>query len=213
MIDTQLLTYAGLVFMLTLTPGADTMMVIKNALAHGRRGGLLTVGGVNTGLILHGTLSGLGLSLLLVQSAAAFEAVRLAGAAYLVLLGLRSVWALFQPQAAAAHAADVPLTAARGAWSVYAQGLWTNVLNPKVAVFYLAFLPQFIAPGDPVLLKSVLLAGIHATMGVLWLSVVTLAVATLRGWLAQPRVRAGLEAASGLVLIGFGVRLALERGT
>ncbi len=211
MIDPQILTYAGLVFVLTLTPGADTMMVIKNALAHGRRGGLLTVLGVNSGLIVHAMLSGAGLSLILVQSAAAFEVVKLLGAGYLVYLGAKSVWGLFHTDESLQDEDTPHITSDRGAWSVYAQGLWTNVLNPKVAVFYLAFLPQFMNPGDAVLLKSVLLACIHATMGVLWLSVVTLAVATLRAWLARPRVRAALEAVSGFVLIGFGVRLALER--
>ena len=156
-------------------------------------------------------LSGAGLSLILVQSAVAFEAVKLIGAGYLVYLGVKSVWGMFHTHESPDRLTSPAIPADRGAWSVYAQGLWTNVLNPKVAVFYLAFLPQFMNPGDAVLAKSVLLACIHATMGVLWLSTVTLAVATLRAWLARPRVRAALEAVSGFVLIGFGVRLALER--
>jgi len=211
MIDPQVLAFAGIAFVLTITPGADTMMVIKNVLAHGRKAGFLTMLGVCCGLLIHATLSGMGLSIILVQSAAVFEAVKLMGAAYLIYLGVRSVWGLWQD----AEDPDIPdtdlPTTKRGDWRAYREGLLTNILNPKVAVFYLAFLPQFIAPGDPVLTKSVLLACIHFTFGIMWLSVVTLAINLLRTTLTRPRTRAYLEAVSGVVLIGLGVRLALER--
>jgi threonine/homoserine/homoserine lactone efflux protein len=87
----------------------------------------------------------------------------------------------------------------------------SNILNPKVAVFYLAFLPQFINAGDPVLAKSLLLAGIHFVLGIVWLSLVTIFVAWLRASLTQPAIRRGLETVTGVVLIAFGIRLALEK--
>lgn len=89
------------------------------------------------------------------------------------------------------------------------EGLLSNVLNPKVAIFYLAFLPQFISPGDPVLGKSLFLAGIHFVLGIAWLSLVTVFLGRLRGLLTRPAVQQGLEAVTGAVLIAFGVRLAV----
>jgi len=212
MIDSQVLAFAGIAFVLTITPGADTMIVIKNVLAYGRKSGFFTVLGVCSGLLIHATLSGLGLSIILVQSATVFEAVKLLGAAYLIYLGARSVWGIWQT--AETHDtldADLPSTAARSDRQAFREGILTNILNPKVAVFYLAFLPQFIAPGDPVLIKSILLACIHFTFGVMWLSGVTLAINIVRNALTRPRTRAYLEAVSGIVLIGLGIRLALER--
>jgi RhtB (resistance to homoserine/threonine) family protein len=206
MLDAQVLAFTGIAALLTLTPGADTMLVVRSALVRGRRAGLLTVLGIGTGLFVHATLSALGLSVVLVRSARAFEVVKLAGALYLVYLGVQAIRGAVRGAPPAARAADPA-----GARRSYAEGLLTNVLNPKVAVFYLAFLPQFIAPGDPVLAKSLLLAGIHFVQGVVWLSIVTLFVARLRPVLARPRVQRGLESLTGVVFIGFGVKLALAR--
>jgi RhtB (resistance to homoserine/threonine) family protein len=205
MLDARVLAFTGIAAIVTLTPGADTMLVVRSALARGRRAGLLTVLGVCTGLFIHATLSALGLSVVLVRSARAFEVVKLAGALYLGFLGLQAL------RSAARGAPIEARTAARaGAHRAYVEGLLTNVLNPKVAVFYLAFLPQFIGPGDPVLTKSILLASIHCVQGLVWLSLVTLFVARLRRVLAQPRVQRSLEVVTGLVFIAFGVRLAFS---
>jgi threonine/homoserine/homoserine lactone efflux protein len=93
----------------------------------------------------------------------------------------------------------------------FLEGLLSNVLNPKVAIFYLAFLPQFISPGDWVLGKSVLLAGIHGVENLVWRSLVTVCLGRLRVWITQPCVKRAIEATTGAILIGFGVRLAMER--
>ncbi len=100
---------------------------------------------------------------------------------------------------------------ATGAEPPFVEGFASNVLNPKVAVFYLAFLPQFMSPGDWVLGKSMLLAGIHWVEGVLWLSIVTLFISRLRSWITQPRATRAIAATTGAVMILFGVRLAMER--
>jgi RhtB (resistance to homoserine/threonine) family protein len=206
MFDARVLAFTGIAAIVTLTPGADTMLVVRSAIVRGRRAGLLTVLGIGSGLFIHATLSALGLSAVLVRSARAFEIVKLAGALYLVFLGL---------QALRSAARGVPIkerpTDPTGAHRAYVEGLLTNVLNPKVAIFYLAFLPQFIGPGDPVLAKSVLLASIHFLEGLVWLSLVTLFVARLRSVLAQPRVQRVLESVTGLVFIAFGVKLAVSR--
>jgi RhtB (resistance to homoserine/threonine) family protein len=205
MFDARVLAFAGIVAIVTLTPGADTMLVVRSAIVRGRRAGLLTVLGIGCGLFIHATLSALGLSVVLVRSARAFEAVKLAGALYLVFLGLQALWSAKR---------GLPVQERRtpvGAHRAFAEGLLTNVLNPKVAIFYLAFLPQFVGPGDPILAKSILLASIHFAQSIVWLSLVTVFVARLRSVLAQPRVQLSLESVSGIVFIAFGVKLAMSR--
>lgn len=212
MIDAQILTFTGLAALLTISPGADTMLVIRSVLARGRGAGIMTTFGICCGLFVHATLSAAGLSLILVRSALAFEMLKLAGAAYLIFLGLQSLRQLTVSGTAARTRLDAgahgsPKTARRA----FMEGMLNNMLNPKPAVFYLAFLPQFINPGDPVLAKSLLLAGIHFVMGIVWLSAVSVFLGRLKELLVGGAFRRWLEATSGAVLIGLGVRLALEK--
>lgn len=200
-----MLAFALAAALLTLSPGPDTMLVLRNTLRGGRGDGLRTTLGISSGLIVHASLSALGLSLILVQSAAAFEVVKLAGAGYLVWLGAQSLRAAWRGQAATVGA---PST---GPQRPFREGLLTNVLNPKVAVFYLAFLPQFIAPGDAVFLKSLLLAAIHMAMGLVWLSAVAAAVQGAQRFVTSRAARRWIDGVCGAVLVGFGVRLALSR--
>lgn len=212
MVDNQVLTFTGIAAILTLTPGADTMLVMRSVFARGQRAGLLTTLGICSGLFFHATLSALGLSLILVRSAAAFEVVKLVGACYLIYLGGQSLWQAFRPGARELSPDGGAVAKQKKEWwQSFLEGLLTNVLNPKVAIFYLAFLPQFISPGDPVLAKSLLLAGIHFMLGVVWLSLVTMFLGRVRALLTRPRVRRAIEATAGVVLIAFGVRLAMER--
>jgi threonine/homoserine/homoserine lactone efflux protein len=215
MFDPQVLAFIGVAALLTITPGADTMLVLRSVLAYGRRAGILTTLGIVSGLLVHATLSALGLSLILVRSAQLFHIVKLAGAAYLVFLGLASIWALIRHCDEADSADPLPESEPSGprpeVWRSFIEGLLNNLLNPKVAIFYLAFLPQFISPGDPVLGKSILLACIHLLMGVVWLSLVAVFVERMRGLLVRPLNRRRLEAVAGVILIGLGLRLALER--
>ena len=213
MFDSSMLSFTAIALLLTITPGADTMLVMRSVVARGQRAGLLTTIGICCGLFVHASLSAVGLSVILVRSAAAFELVKLVGAAYLIFLGIQSLWRVMHHQSRGAD--DAPLERGHGTARTkrrpFLEGLLTNVLNPKVAVFYLAFLPQFIRPGDPVLLKSVFLASIHFLLGLLWLSLVTLVLGRLRAVLTRPHIQQRLEAITGVILIAFGVRLALER--
>ncbi len=213
MFDSQMVAFTVIALLLTITPGADTMLVIRSVVARGQHAGLLTTFGICCGLFIHATLSAIGLSVILVRSAAAFEVVKFVGAAYLIVLGVQSMWRAIRPHSEVGEPArsdhDPALTTTTQ--RAFLEGLLTNVLNPKVAVFYLAFLPQFITPDDPVLLKSILLAGIHFVLGILWLSLVTLLLGQLRTVLTRPPIQRRLEAGTGVVLIAFGVRLALER--
>jgi RhtB (resistance to homoserine/threonine) family protein len=207
MIDAQILAFTGIAALLTITPGSDTMLVIRSVLARGQRAGFRSVLGICCGLFVHAALSALGLSAILVQSATAFEIVKLAGAAYLIVLGLQSVDKAWRGQVLSRR--EEPPGPARPR-RAFMEGLLNNVLNPKVAVFYLAFLPQFIDPGDRVLAKSLLLATIHFGQGVLWLSFVTVSMERLRRWLTHRPVQRALETVTGVILVAFGVRLAFE---
>lgn len=213
MIDSQILAFTGIAAILTLTPGADTMLVMRNVLARGQRAGILTTVGICSGLFFHATLSALGLSLILVRSAAVFEIVKIIGACYLIFLGGQSLWRALHHGATKISDTNESIVVEQRKKSSRSviEGLLTNVLNPKVAIFYLAFLPQFISPGDSVLAKSVLLAGIHFTLGIVWLSLVTVFLGRMRVILTRPRVQRAIEATTGAVLIAFGARLALER--
>lgn len=210
--DAQVLTFTGLAALLTITPGSDTMLVIRSVLARGQRAGLLTTVGICCGLFIHASLSAAGLSLILVKSAAVFDMVKLAGACYLIFLGFQSIRKLYRKeQDPRMSIAGTGINAvARAPWKSFMEGMLNNVLNPKLAVFYLAFLPQFISPGDPVFSKSMLLAGIHFVMGIVWLSAVTLFLGRMRTFFASVRVRKWLEATCGTVLIGMGITLAIE---
>jgi threonine/homoserine/homoserine lactone efflux protein len=195
------------------------MLVIRNVLMRGRGAGLLTTAGICSALFCHATLSALGLSLILVRSATLYEMVKLLGACYLCFLGCQSLWQTFRTpkkRAIVSKGANLLVTAGSSCqgiswWRSIRDGFLSNILNPKVAVFYLAFLPQFINAGDPVLARSLFLAGIHFVLSIVWLSLVTVFVGWLRAWLTQPAIRRGLETVTGVVLIAFGIRLALEK--
>jgi RhtB (resistance to homoserine/threonine) family protein len=210
MFDAQLLTFIAVAAVLTISPGADTLLVIRNVLAGGRKQGVLTALGICSGLFVHATLSALSLSVLLAHSALAFQLLKIVGACYLVFLGVQSLRRAFahRPHVTeGARAKGVHVPEPRRSFT---EGLLTNVLNPKVAVFYLAFLPQFISPADPVLAKSILLASIHAAMGVIWLSALAGLLDRLRAIVTRPSARRVLEGVCGSVLVGLGGRLALS---
>ncbi|MFN7923578.1 MAG: LysE family translocator [Bryobacteraceae bacterium] len=201
MIDGQVLAYTAMAAVLTLIPGADTMLVVRSVLARGAVAGMLTTLGICAGCLVQGTLSAFGLSAVLTRSAAMFEGVKLAGAVYLMYLGVQSL-------RAARNAASFEVGSSRG--RSFAEGLTTNLLNPKVSLFYLAVLPQFLSPSDG-FGKALLLAAIHAVLGLLWLSAVSVFLGRLRSWLLRPRLRQWLEGVTGAMMIGLGVRLAFSR--
>jgi RhtB (resistance to homoserine/threonine) family protein len=202
-LDAQTISFIAIAAVLTITPGADTVLVVRSSAAAGARAGILTTVGICSGLFVHAALSALGLSLVLLQSATAFSALKLAGAAYLGWLGLQSLRAAASPKAAQSS------RSARRRGQPFVQGLLTNLLNPKVAVFYLALLPQFIGPNDPVLLKSLFLASLHWAMGLVWLSIVSLAVSRSRQALSRSWLGRSLQAATGALLVGLGAKLVL----
>ncbi|WP_419998587.1 LysE family translocator [Streptomyces boninensis] len=215
----QLPAYLILCLLITITPGLDTAVVIRSAAAGGRGDGLRTALGCAAGLFVHAVGVAFGLAGLLLRSAVAFEAVKLAGAAVLVTLGARSLWAVWRARGSSAAA---PGEEAAGAsprrlfglgGGPFTQGLLTNLMNPKATLFFMASLPQFI-PGDggagtavPVALGLALIAVLFSLSG---LGLVALAVGRIRGLLKSPRVRRAQDALLGGTLVFLGVRVATE---
>lgn len=200
--DPGFLTFLGIAALLTITPGADTALVTRNALIGGRRAAFHATLGICLGCLCHAVASALGLSVVLSRSAAVYEIVKLAGAVYLMLLGAQSLWsALRGGKSQVAPETRLPKRS-------FLEGLMTNLLNPKVALFYLTFLPQFIAPGEPVLQKSVLLAGVHIVMGFVWLTAYAMFLTSLGRAISRPRVRRSMEGVTGGLLLALGARMA-----
>jgi threonine/homoserine/homoserine lactone efflux protein len=181
------------------------MLTLRNALARGRLAGIATAFGIGSGLFVQATLSGLGLAAIVVRSAQLYHTIKLAGACYLAGLGIWTILTTWQQYSLTDH--NDTVSEKRHA---FVEGLLSNVLNPKVAVFYLAFLPQFIAPDDPVLLTALALTTIHFALSVIWFSILTILVSSVSSWLRRNEVRRRLNYVTGTVLTVLGVRLAVE---
>jgi threonine/homoserine/homoserine lactone efflux protein len=198
-----LLSFTAAAGLLTITPGLDTALVLRTAAVEGGRRALLAGLGICLGCLVWGLAVAVGLGGLLAVSRFAYDTLRIAGALYLIYLGVRL---LTRP--APSLELDATTTASDN-W--FARGLLTNLLNPKVGVFYVTFLPQFVPTGASVTGFSMILAGIHAVEGLLWFALLVLATRPLTRWLKRPRVAKGLDRATGVVFVGFGVGLLLDR--
>jgi threonine/homoserine/homoserine lactone efflux protein len=190
--------------LVTVIPGADMALVTRQVLVGGPALAQRTIFGNLAGLLVHGVALAAGLSALLVASATAYTVVKLAGAAYLVYLGVQALRASRQPRTDAPQAVIVPRRA-------FLQGLISTVLNPKPALFFLTFLPQFVNPDAAMLPQTLALAAIHVIVGLIWLSAYAHLVHRARGVLAAPRVKAWVERTTGAVFIALGLRVAVER--
>jgi threonine/homoserine/homoserine lactone efflux protein len=193
--------------LLNLTPGQDTFYIVGRSVAQGRRAGLLSVMGIASGAVIHTFAAAFGLSAVLATSANAFIAVKLVGAAYLTYLGLRM---LFEGRQAPGESAAF---APAGDWAVYRAGLLTNLLNPKVALFYLAFLPQFVAPtSESRVLSFLFLGGVFIFNGTIWCLILVWAASTMSRRLRRNGSSSTiLKRATGAIFVGLGVRLAVSK--
>lgn len=189
---------------LTITPGVDTAMVLRAAAGSGPRGGALAGLGIALGCLLWGAAVSLGLASLLAAAPLAYTALTWAGAAYLVWMGTRQ---LLRPR----HGLDLGEGGAATGTALFRQGLVTNLLNPKIGVFYISFLPQFIPTGSNVALFSFALAAVHVLISLIWFAVLIAATARIGRLLRRPGGIALMDRLTGLVFIGFGARLAFMR--
>ena len=192
--------------LLNLTPGQDTLYILGSSIAHGRRAGVASALGICAGCIVHTLAAALGLSAILATSATAFTVVKLAGAAYLIYLGVAALCARAAPISADPSGVELSVAAA------FRRGVLTNVLNPKVALFFLALLPQFIDSDSPAKIAAfVALGATFIATGTVWCVTLALAAARIRAFFVRkPQAFTWVARASGGLFVLLGVRLALS---
>ncbi len=197
----QIFAASGVLAVLTMVPGPDMAVVTKRAVASSWHDGLRTVGGIAIGLLIWGSLTVVGLAAIVAASAMVYTVVKLAGAAYLAFLGVQT---LLRSRRSHATTAVAP-SPAGNPWRT---GLVSNLFNPKIAVFYTGLLPTLAPSGMPVSVGMTLLVLIHAILTLGWLGGYVLLLAKARAFFERPAVRRTMERATGVVLIGFGVKVA-----
>ncbi|HEV3491843.1 MAG TPA: LysE family translocator [Reyranella sp.] len=202
-----LLAFLGISALVIMTPGPDTAITIRNTLTGGRAGGVATALGVATGQAIWALATSAGIVALLVASEPLFLAVKYAGAAYLVWLGLQSLRAALRPATGrSAIATARPLTPG----SAFSQGLVSDLSNPKMAAFFTSLLPQFVPPDTASFAGLILLGLLFSLLTLFWLVFYTLAIARVGNVLRRLAIRRALEGITGAALIGLGLKLATE---
>jgi threonine/homoserine/homoserine lactone efflux protein len=202
-IAVSLATYTGAATLLTITPGLDTALVLRTAAARGARQAVAAALGIVVGCLCWAVVVALGLGAVLAASHLAYTILRWAGAGYLVWLGYKM---LHYPR----HRFAIESGGARSDRTAFATGLLTNLLNPKVGIFYVSFLPQFIPTGVPVAPFMVLLGGIHALLGLIWFACLIAATRPISRFLRRPAVLKGCDRLTGGMFVAFGLALALK---
>jgi threonine/homoserine/homoserine lactone efflux protein len=205
-VTSAVLGFAVVAAALTVTPGLDTALVLRAALTRSRREAAATAAGIVAGLFVWGAAAAAGVSALLTASELAYEVLRWAGAAYLVWFGVRLI---VRAVRGSGEPLDAGGAAGSSAWRAARTGLATNLLNPKVGVFYVALLPQFLPAGSDPLLAGLLLAGVHAGISTVWFAGLVVLASALSRWLRRPAVTRAIDGLTGLALVGFGLRLAV----
>ncbi|MGW2330579.1 LysE family translocator [Streptomyces sp. NPDC001700] len=201
----QFCAAAGVLAVLTVVPGPDMAVVTKRAVSCGWRDGLRTAAGITTGLLVWGVLTLVGLAAVLAASAVAYTVVKLAGAAYLIVLGVQSLLRSRRGQSTGVPAGAAP------AGNPWRTGLLSNVFNPKIAVFYTGLLPTLAPAGLSPHLGMAILVLLHATITAVYLAGYVMLLAKARGFFERPAVQRALDRVTGVVLIGFGVKVAATR--
>lgn len=201
-----LLTLAGVMLVGAMSPGPDFVLVVRNSLTAGKTTGVFCALGIGAGVLVWAVAAAVGVAGLLAASATLFSLVKLCGAVYLIYLGVRALLS-----AASQRIDGLELETGAGLRrSAFFQGLVTNLLNPKTAVFFVALLPQFL-PREATLVSVVELCLLTATVTVSWFMVLAVSVGTLRNTLVRPRIRRVIDAVTGTFLVGLGARIAAQR--
>ena len=211
----QLLTFLLVFGVLTISVGPDTILVIRNVMWNNSSDGIATGIGACTGCFAHATLSAVGVSAILYQSAVLFQSVKALGAFYLMWLGIQALRRAFRANTTIIPESDSQKvdTAKRG-WKVsFREGIISNLLNPKTSLFYLSILPQFIYPEESALLKSFFLTAVHFVMAAAWLSLVALIVGRIHSAVKSGVVQKWLNGLSGITLIFMAIKFLLEKRT
>ncbi len=204
----SLLGFTALAAVVTITPGLDTILVLRQALRAGRGSAFAAAAGICLGALVWGIGAAAGVAALFVASQVAYLALRWAGVAFLAYLAWTYLRAAWRGEASIADLDAGGLDTVREA---FVKGLLTDLLNPKMAVFYLTVLPLFLPSGYPPVASGALLAGVHAAVAMMWFTVVILAAQRVRGFLTSRRGTRVIDGAAGAAMLGFGLALGLER--
>ena len=205
----ELSAFAVVAALLVISPGPNGVLIAKTVPTSGKAAGFANIAGFFASFYVHGTLSILGISIILVQSAQAFFVVKMLGAAYLIYVGVKALWQAWKGVSAPTHVP--PARRRRTLARAMAEGFLTNALNPKVSMFYLAAFPQFIPANADAAAWAFALVTIHALANVIWFSTLVLLFSTLKGLGGRAWLQRWIKAATGAVLIGFGLKLATLR--
>lgn len=205
-----LVPFLGMVAVLTVTPGPDMLLVLRNGLRCGTRVAWFTGLGCCLGIAGHATAAVLGLSAVLAASAGAYMVVKTVGALYLAYLGVRMLQAAWRPGSTAETESAGPEAAVVGPREAFRQGLLTNLLNPKIALLFLTLLPQFVGSDEPRLRTTATLAVLFLAIAVAWWRLFTLLLGPVSRVLRGARARRVLDGVAGTMLVGIGVKVALE---
>lgn len=204
-----LLAFLGISILVIVTPGPDTAVTIRNTLLGGRAGGIATAAGVATGQAIWALATSAGIVALLVACEPLFLAVKYAGAAYLVWLGLQSLRAAFRPSMSPG-AVEMPAARPLAPRTAFGQGVVSDLGNPKMAAFFTSLLPQFVPSGDASFASLAALGLLFSLMTLLWLTGYALAITRIGDVLRRPAIRRTLDGITGAALIGLGLKLAAE---
>ena len=198
--------------LLIILPGPDTAIATKNTLTVNRKGGLQTILGSCCGLLIHTCAAVIGLSAIIVKSAYIFAVLKYIGAVYLCYLGIKTLWTLRSIRTQSPVVQDeVSMDHKYSHQSCFKQGFLTNVTNPKVAVFFLTFLPQFVDGTSGTFLPFLIMGLIYTALTVLWFVFYVYLLDRISAFMKRPSTKAVVEGLTGAVLIGFGIKLALEK--
>jgi threonine/homoserine/homoserine lactone efflux protein len=195
--------------LLTITPGLDTAIVLRTAAVEGKRRAMMAGLGISLGCLCWALAASIGLGALIAASQRAYDALRILGALYIMWLGTRMVWTALAHNSAHIQPAPSAVRSARQSWLL--RGFLTNILNPKVGMFYVSFLPLFIPPHTNVAAFSMLLGFVHAAESLAWFWLLTSAVKPLARWIVRAKVARWLDGVTGTILITFGGALLFER--
>lgn len=200
------------VFLLNVTPGPDTAYIVGRSVAQGRGAGLMSALGISAGCCVHALACAFGLTAVLAASATAFTVIKLVGAAYLIYLGVRMIFAK-QGAGRASEAEAVRAVAAKPLRQLFMQGFWTNVLNPKVVLFFVSFFPQFVSADSPhKALAFLTLGAVFVVMSTLWNSTLAwVAGSVTRRFSGKPGVKKWLDRTVGSAFVGLGLKLATSQ--
>jgi len=200
----SLITFFIAITILTMTPGVDTMMILRSTLRGGAKDGMVSSLGICSGLFIHAFLSAVGISAILLYSATAFTVLKVVGACYLVWLGFSNLKAFWY------SSKQKEIKSNKEAFYVmrsFREGFMSNVLNPKTVVFYMAFLPQFISPESSALAQSMILAAFHFVVAMIWQGILIYTICSANVFITKKSVRKTLDLISGVVMMALGVKL------